>query len=61
MKSGSKKYWTCSLSSGEQERERHCELEATSLVDALDSRWPNMGMTEYLGSSHALLCSASDR
>lgn len=36
MKCGSKKYWTCSLSSGEQERERHRELEAASQVDALE-------------------------
>ena len=36
MKCGSKKYWTCSLSNGEQERDGHCELEAASQVDALE-------------------------
>ena len=36
MKCRRKKYWPCSLSSGEQERTGHCELEATSQVDALE-------------------------
>ena len=36
MKCRRKKYWPCSLSSGEQERAGHCELEATFQVDALE-------------------------